>query len=71
MKKTVGIIILVAVLVFSIFCIIPNPLNSAKAADGGTRITFGLKCPFSRLSPSKWNPSGAQFSKELRLIKLH
>lgn len=38
MKKSVGIIILVAVLVFSIFCIIPNPLNSAKAADGGTRI---------------------------------
>ena len=32
------VVVLVAVLVFSIFCIIPNPLNSAKAADGGTRI---------------------------------
>lgn len=38
MKKIVGIIILVAVIVLSILCVIPNPLNSAKAADGGTRI---------------------------------
>lgn len=52
MGKRIRITILVVVLLLSLVCLIPNPLNTAKASDGGTK-TYEPLIPIYRVID--WN----------------